>query len=169
MSNRSSVAKDWITSGFLLLLTTEKSPRLLTGLWMGKWTAITSLSTISGFERRLLHHIVLFSTRISRLYSICSANRSQVRLSSLLQHNVWLDDALDRAKQLYLSHYRSMPKSLERATAHRLMRAMFKDEERFIEPSPQAIERLTLPVVREAVMRQLVAGNMEVSDLRLSF
>lgn len=81
----------------------------------------------------------------------------------VLQHNIWLEDALDRAKQLYLSHYRSMPKSLERATAHRLMRAMFKDEERFIEPSPQAIERLTLPVVREAVMKQLVAGNMEVS------
>ncbi|CAM6089817.1 unnamed protein product [Calypogeia fissa] len=83
-------------------------------------------------------------------------------LHMVLEHNVWLEDALDRAKQLYLSHYRSMPKSLERATAHRLMRAMFKEEERFIEPSPQAIERLTLPVVREAVMRQLVAGNMEV-------
>jgi hypothetical protein len=78
------------------------------------------------------------------------------------QHNVWLDDALDRAKQLYLSHYRAMPKSLERATAHRLMRAMFNSEERFIEPSPQAIDKLTLPVVREAVMKQLVPSNMEV-------
>ncbi|KAL3693392.1 hypothetical protein R1sor_007043 [Riccia sorocarpa] len=83
-------------------------------------------------------------------------------LHMVLEHNVWLDDALDRAKQLYLSHYRSMPKSLERATAHRLMRAMFKGEERFIEPSPQAIERLSLSVVREAVMKQLVTGNMEV-------
>jgi hypothetical protein len=79
-----------------------------------------------------------------------------------LQHNVWLEDALDRAKQLYLSHYRAMPKSLERATAHRLMRAMFDGEERFIEPSPQAIEKLTLPVVQEAVMQQLVPSNMEV-------
>ena len=79
-----------------------------------------------------------------------------------LQHNVWLDDALDRAKQLYLSHYRAMPKSLERATAHRLMRAMFNSEERFIEPSPEAIEKLTLPIVREAVMKQLVPSNMEV-------
>lgn len=69
---------------------------------------------------------------------------------------------MDRAKQLYLSHYRAMPKSLERATAHRLMRAMFNGEERFIEPSPQAIEKLTLPVVREAVMKQLVPSNMEV-------
>lgn len=81
---------------------------------------------------------------------------------SFLQHNVWLDDALDRAKQLYLSHYRAMPKSLERATAHRLMRAMFNSEERFIEPSPEAIEKLTLPIVREAVMKQLVPSNMEV-------
>ncbi|BBN04418.1 stromal processing peptidase, chloroplastic [Marchantia polymorpha subsp. ruderalis] len=83
-------------------------------------------------------------------------------LHMVLEHNVWLEDALDRAKQLYLSHYRSMPKSLERATAHRLMRAMFKGEERFIEPSPQAIERLSLSVVKEAVMKQLVTGNMEV-------
>ena len=69
---------------------------------------------------------------------------------------------MDRAKQLYLSHYRAMPKSLERATAHRLMRAMFNGEERFIEPSPQAIGKLTLPVVRDAVMKQLVPSNMEV-------
>lgn len=79
-----------------------------------------------------------------------------------LKHNVWLDDALDRAKQLYLSHYRAMPKSLERATAHRLMRAMFNSEERFIEPSPEAIEKLMLPIVRDAVMKQLVPSNMEV-------
>jgi predicted Zn-dependent peptidase len=83
-------------------------------------------------------------------------------LHMVLEHNVWLEDALDRAKQLYLSHYHAMPKSLERATAHRLMRAMFNGEERFIEPSPQAIEKLTLPVVREAVMQQLVPSNMEV-------
>ncbi|KAG0577825.1 hypothetical protein KC19_5G184500 [Ceratodon purpureus] len=83
-------------------------------------------------------------------------------LHMVLEHNVWLDDALDRAKQLYLSHYRAMPKSLERATAHRLMRAMFNSEERFIEPSPEAIEKLTLPIVREAVMKQLVPSNMEV-------
>ncbi|CAK9871880.1 unnamed protein product [Sphagnum jensenii] len=83
-------------------------------------------------------------------------------LHMVLEHNVWLEDALDRAKQLYLSHYRAMPKSLERATAHRLMRAMFEGEERFIEPSPQAIEKLTLPVVQEAVMQQLVPSNMEV-------
>ncbi|CAK9190868.1 unnamed protein product [Sphagnum troendelagicum] len=83
-------------------------------------------------------------------------------LHMVLEHNVWLEDALDRAKQLYLSHYHAMPKTLERATAHRLMRAMFNGEERFIEPSPQAIEKLTLPVVREAVMQQLVPSNMEV-------
>jgi hypothetical protein len=42
------------------------------------------------------------------------------------------------------------------------MRAMFNSEERFIEPSPEAIEKLTLPIVREAVMKQLVPSNMEV-------
>ncbi|KAJ7516395.1 hypothetical protein O6H91_22G056800 [Diphasiastrum complanatum] len=83
-------------------------------------------------------------------------------LHMVLEHNVWLEEALDRAKQLYLSHYRAMPKSLERATAHHLMRAMLGGEERFIEPSPQTIEKLTLPVVRTAVMEQLVTGNMEV-------
>lgn len=61
-----------------------------------------------------------------------------------------------------------MPKSLERATAHRLMRAMFNSEERFIEPSPQAIDKLTLPVVREAVMKQLVPSNMEVCTKSLT-
>ena len=31
---------------------------------------------------------------------------------------------MERAKQMYLSHYRSLPKSLERATADRIMAAM---------------------------------------------
>ncbi|GBG59232.1 hypothetical protein CBR_g32249 [Chara braunii] len=84
-------------------------------------------------------------------------------LHMVLEHSVWLEDALERAKQLYLSHYRSMPKSLERATAHRLMSAMFGGDRRFLEPSPEAIARLTLSDVREVVMKQLATGNLEVS------
>ncbi|KAH9302963.1 hypothetical protein KI387_014546, partial [Taxus chinensis] len=84
-------------------------------------------------------------------------------LHMVIEHNVWLEDAFDRATQLYLSHYRAMPKSLERATAHRLMRAMLKGDERFVEPSPQTIQQLTLPIVKAAVLKQFVTDNMEVS------
>ncbi|EFJ29358.1 hypothetical protein SELMODRAFT_440740 [Selaginella moellendorffii] len=83
-------------------------------------------------------------------------------LHLVMERNVWLEDALDRAKQLYMSHFRAMPKSLERATAYKLMCAMFDGDERLLEPNPSAIEKLTLPVVREAVMKQLVTGNMEL-------
>ena len=80
----------------------------------------------------------------------------------MLQHSVWLDDAFDRARQLYLSYYRSIPKSLERATAHKLMTAMLNGDERFVEPTPQFLENLTLQSVKDAVMNQFVGGNMEV-------
>ncbi len=46
--------------------------------------------------------------------------------------------------------------------AYRLMCAMFHAEGEFIEPSPQAIEKVTLPIVKEAVMQQLVPFIMEV-------
>ncbi|XP_050226075.1 stromal processing peptidase, chloroplastic isoform X2 [Mercurialis annua] len=84
-------------------------------------------------------------------------------LHMVLEHSVWLDDAFDRARQLYLSYYRSIPKSLERATAHKLMTAMLNGDERFIEPTPQSLENLTLKSVKDAVMNQFVGGNMEVS------
>ncbi|KAF3774523.1 hypothetical protein EJ110_NYTH52959 [Nymphaea thermarum] len=80
-----------------------------------------------------------------------------------MQHNVWLEDAFDRARQLYLSYYRAIPKSLERATAHKLMMAMLDGDERFVEPTPQSLQKLTLPLVRDAVMDQFVGDNMEVS------
>ncbi|KAL3604799.1 hypothetical protein D5086_005658 [Populus alba] len=84
-------------------------------------------------------------------------------LHMVLEHSVWLDDAFDRARQLYLSYYRSIPKSLERATAHKLMTAMLNGDERFIEPTPQSLQNLTLKSVKDAVMNQFVGGNMEVS------
>ncbi|XAR64309.1 C-terminal processing peptidase [Bertholletia excelsa] len=84
-------------------------------------------------------------------------------LHMVLEHSVWLDDAFDRARQLYLSYYRSIPKSLERSTAHKLMLAMLNGDERFVEPTPQLLHNLTLESVRDAVMSQFVGDNMEVS------
>ncbi|KAL8236008.1 hypothetical protein R6Q59_017089 [Mikania micrantha] len=84
-------------------------------------------------------------------------------LHMVLEHSVWLDDAFDRARQLYLSYYRSIPKSLERSTAHKLMTAMLNEDERFVEPTPHSLQNLTLQTVKDAVMNQFVTDNMEVS------
>ncbi|XP_077254187.1 insulinase (Peptidase family M16) family protein isoform X2 [Tasmannia lanceolata] len=84
-------------------------------------------------------------------------------LHMVLEHSVWLEDAFDRAIQVYLSYYRSVPKSLERSTAHKLMLAMLNGDERFVEPTPHSLQNLTLQVVKDAVMKQFVGDNMEVS------
>ncbi|XP_004289591.1 PREDICTED: uncharacterized protein LOC101310172, partial [Fragaria vesca subsp. vesca] len=84
-------------------------------------------------------------------------------LHMVLEHSIWLDDAFDRARQLYLSYYRSIPKSLERSTAHKLMLAMLDGDERFVEPTPTSLQNLTLQSVKDAVMNQFVGNNMEVS------
>ncbi|KAL6517914.1 hypothetical protein OROMI_033615 [Orobanche minor] len=84
-------------------------------------------------------------------------------LHMVLEHSVWLEDAFDRAKQLYLSFYRSIKKSLERSTAHKLMLAMLDGDERFVEPTPHSLQQLTLEQVKDAVMSQFVSDNMEVS------
>eukprot|EP00252_Welwitschia_mirabilis_P010086 TRINITY_DN231_c0_g1_i1.p1 TRINITY_DN231_c0_g1~~TRINITY_DN231_c0_g1_i1.p1 ORF type:complete len:1279 (+),score=278.22 TRINITY_DN231_c0_g1_i1:185-4021(+) len=84
-------------------------------------------------------------------------------LHMVLEHNIWLEDAFERAKQLYISHYYAMPKSLERASAHRLMRTMLSGDERFVEPSPKVIKSLSLSKVKDAVLKQFRTDNMEVS------
>lgn len=84
-------------------------------------------------------------------------------LHMVLEHSVWLEDAFDRAVQVYSSYYRSVPKSLERLTAHKLMLAMLNGDERFVEPTPQSLQKLSLEVVKDAVMNQFVGDNMEVS------
>ncbi|CAA6672630.1 unnamed protein product [Spirodela intermedia] len=84
-------------------------------------------------------------------------------LHMVLEHSVWLEDAFERARQLYVSYYRSIPKSLERSTAHKLMLAMLSGDERFVEPTPQSLQRLSLQTVKDAVMNQFTGGNMEVS------
>ncbi|XP_031378715.1 stromal processing peptidase, chloroplastic isoform X2 [Punica granatum] len=84
-------------------------------------------------------------------------------LHMVLEHSVWLEDAFDRARQLYLSYYRSIPKSLERSTAHKLMLTMLNGDERFVEPTPMSLQNLSLQSVKDAVMNQFVGDNMEVS------
>lgn len=96
------------------------------------------------------------------LYSVASHGFSNIMFYGVLQHSVWLDDAFDRARQLYFSYYRSIPKSLERSTAHKLMLAMLNGDERFVEPTPKSLESLTLKSVKDAVMNQFVGDNMEV-------
>jgi predicted Zn-dependent peptidase len=84
-------------------------------------------------------------------------------LHLFLEKPRWEDAAMERSKQMYLSHYRSLPKSLERATADRIMAAMMGSDRRFRDPSTEEIESLTLEGMRVAVMEQLHAGNLEVS------
>lgn len=45
-------------------------------------------------------------------------------LHLFLEAPAWDASAMERAKQLYISHYRALPKSLERASADRIMAAM---------------------------------------------
>lgn len=84
-------------------------------------------------------------------------------LHLFLEQPRWEAAAMERSKQMYLSHYRSLPKSLERATADRIMTAMMGPDRRFRDPSTEEIAELTLDGMRQAVMAQLHAGNLEVS------
>lgn len=45
-------------------------------------------------------------------------------LHLFLESPRWEESAMERAKQMYLSHYRSLGKGLERATADRVMSCM---------------------------------------------
>lgn len=104
--------------------------------------------------------IIKLTTVVVKIYYYIFLN---ITPALMLQQSVWLEDAFDRAKQLYLSYYRSIPKSLERSTAHKLMLAMLGGDERFVEPTPNSLQHLTLEQVKNAVMRQFVSDNMEVS------
>jgi predicted Zn-dependent peptidase len=75
----------------------------------------------------------------------------------------WEEAAMERSKQMYVSHYRALPKSLERATADRIMQSMLGSDRRFRDPSTEEIAALTLEAMKENVMAQLHAGNLEIS------
>ena len=75
----------------------------------------------------------------------------------------WEEAAMERSKQMYVSHYRALPKSLERATADKIMGAMLGEDRRFRDPSSDEIAAFTLDAMKEDVMAQLHAGNLEIS------
>jgi hypothetical protein len=64
---------------------------------------------------------------------------------------------------VYLSHYRTQQKSLERATAMRLMEVMLGPDRRFLDPCPEEVAALTLAPARRAVQAQLFTDNLEVT------
>ena len=68
-------------------------------------------------------------------------------LHMFIRKPCWEESAMERSKQIYLSHYRSLPKSLERATADRLIGTMLGDDRRFRDAKPHEIEALTLQVI----------------------
>ena len=56
-------------------------------------------------------------------------------LHNFLAKPKWEESAVHRAKQMFLSHYKSLHKSLERETADRIMGAMFGPSRYSIFPS----------------------------------
>jgi len=80
----------------------------------------------------------------------------------MMEEPRWEDSALVRAKQLYLSHYRSLHKSLERAAVDRVVRGLLGGDRRFTDPDEQTIAALSLDGVREVVSNQLRPEKVEV-------
>jgi len=81
----------------------------------------------------------------------------------MLEAPDWDQAALDRAKSLYISHYRSLEKSLERASADRVMNAMLGPDRRFREPTVEDVEALTLEKMRDCIRGQMRPENVEIS------
>ncbi|GMH43786.1 hypothetical protein BSKO_11720 [Bryopsis sp. KO-2023] len=84
-------------------------------------------------------------------------------LHLFLESPRWEDSAVARAKQIYASNFRTQQKSLEGATIHRLRSAMFGKDHRFMDPSPEEVEVLTLEGMRDLVTRQLTSSGMEIN------
>ncbi|DBA67043.1 TPA: hypothetical protein ACH3X2_001377 [Trebouxia sp. C0005] len=80
-----------------------------------------------------------------------------------LNEPTWDEAAMERAKQIWVSHHRSLTKSLERSTADRVMEAMLGPERRFRDPTPEEIQALSLDGMRKAVMDMLHPENVEVN------
>lgn len=48
------------------------------------------------------------------------------------------------------------------------MLSMLDGDERFVEPTPNTLQKLTLEQVKDAVMNQFVCDNMEVCNLLIA-
>lgn len=84
-------------------------------------------------------------------------------LHLFLEKPAWDVSAMERAKQAFLSNGRSLQKSLERATADRIMSAMMGTDRRCRDPTPAEIEALTLEGMQKAVLGLLHTGNLEIN------
>lgn len=81
----------------------------------------------------------------------------------LLAEPAWDDGAAERARQVYLSHARSLDKSLERAASDRVVSAMLGGDRRFVDARPEEVSALTLEGMREAVGAQLSPADVEIN------
>ena len=81
----------------------------------------------------------------------------------LLAEPAWDEGAAERARQVYLSHARSLDKSLERAASDRVVSAMLGGDRRFVDARPEEVSALTLEGMREAVGAQLSPADVEVN------
>jgi len=76
----------------------------------------------------------------------------------------WDELAMERAKQAFLTSTKSIQKSLERATAERIITSMLgSTERRFRDPTQEEVEALTLEGMRGAVMSLFHTHNLEVN------
>lgn len=81
----------------------------------------------------------------------------------LLAEPAWDEGAAERARQVYLSHARSLDKSLERAASDRVVSAMLGGDRRFVDARPEEVSALTLEGMREAVGAQLSPEDVEIN------
>lgn len=81
----------------------------------------------------------------------------------LLAEPAWDEGAAERARQVYLSHARSLDKSLERAASDRVVSAMLGGDRRFVDARPEEVSALTLEGMREAVGAQLSPADVEIN------
>ena len=81
----------------------------------------------------------------------------------LLAAPAWEEGAAERARQVYLSHARSLDKSLERAASDRVVTAMLGGDGRFVDARADDVSALTLDGMRSAVGAQLDPATVEVN------
>jgi predicted Zn-dependent peptidase len=81
----------------------------------------------------------------------------------LLAAPAWDEGAAERARQVYLSHARSLDKSLERAASDRVVGAMLGGDRRFVDARADEVAALTLDGMKAVVGAQLDPANVEVN------
>mmetsp|Transcript_39203 Transcript_39203/g.47468 ORF Transcript_39203/g.47468 Transcript_39203/m.47468 type:complete len:1112 (+) Transcript_39203:2-3337(+) len=84
-------------------------------------------------------------------------------LHLLIEKPQWQEAAMARSKNMYLSHFQSQQKSLERATSCRLIDSMVGDDRRLKDPCEEDINALSLDWLSKVIATQLKTENLEVS------